>query len=61
MLLDGKVAGIAAPYPHIYTGGWSNPFLWYAQPAPRAFDIQPITLRPHAVRRTAHRRQAAHA
>jgi len=42
VLLDGKVAGIAAPYPHIYTGGWSNPFLWYAQPAPRAFDIQPI-------------------
>lgn len=42
VLLDGKVAGIAAPYPHIYTGGWSNPFLWYAQPAPRAFDIQPL-------------------
>ncbi|AGL20235.1 peptide-N4-asparagine amidase [Actinoplanes sp. N902-109] len=40
--IDGKVAGIAAPYPHIYTGGWSNPFLWYVLPAPRAFDIQPI-------------------
>ncbi len=40
--IDGRVAGIAAPYPHIYTGGWSNPFLWYVLPAPRAFDIQPI-------------------
>ena len=42
VLLDGKLAGIAAPYPHIYTGGWSNPLLWYTIPAPRAFDIQPI-------------------
>lgn len=42
VLVDGRVAGIAAPYPHIYTGGWSNPFLWYAIPAPRAFDIAPI-------------------
>ena len=41
--VDGVLAGIAAPYPHIYTGGWSNPFLWYVLPAPRAFDIQPIT------------------
>jgi hypothetical protein len=40
--IDGRVAGIAAPYPHIYTGGWSNPFLWYVLPAPRAFDIQPV-------------------
>jgi hypothetical protein len=40
--VDGVPAGIAAPYPHIYTGGWSNPFLWYVLPAPRAFDIQPI-------------------
>jgi hypothetical protein len=40
--IDGVLAGIAAPYPHIYTGGWSNPFLWYVLPAPRAFDIQPI-------------------
>ncbi len=43
VLLDGRVAGIAAPFPHVYTGGWSNPFLWYVLPAPRAFDIQPIT------------------
>lgn len=42
VLLDGRVAGIAAPYPHIYTGGWSNPTLWYTIPAPRTFDIQPV-------------------
>jgi hypothetical protein len=42
VLVDGRVAGIAAPYPHIYTGGWSNPFLWYVIPAPRAFDIRPL-------------------
>ncbi len=40
--IDGRLAGIAAPYPHIYTGGWSNPFMWYVLPAPRAFDIRPI-------------------
>ncbi|WP_033340018.1 peptide-N4-asparagine amidase [Catenuloplanes japonicus] len=40
--IDGTLAGVAAPYPHVYTGGWSNPFLWYTIPAPRAFDIQPI-------------------
>jgi Peptide N-acetyl-beta-D-glucosaminyl asparaginase amidase A len=43
VLLDGRVAGIAAPFPHVYTGGWSNPFLWYVVPAPRAFDIRPLT------------------
>ncbi len=42
VLIDGVVAGIAAPYPHIYTGGWSNPFLWYAIPAPRTFDMRPL-------------------
>lgn len=42
VLLDGRVAGIAMPYPNIWTGGWSNPFLWYVLPAPRAFDVQPI-------------------
>jgi hypothetical protein len=42
VLLDGRLAGIAAPFPHVYTGGWSNPFLWYVLPAPRAFDIQPL-------------------
>ena len=37
--IDGRVAGVALPYPVIYTGGWSNPFLWYTVPSPRAFDI----------------------
>lgn len=62
VLIDGRVAGIAMPYPHIYTGGWSNPFLWYVMPAPRAFNIEPIRYdltpyiglvndgRPHEVR-----------
>lgn len=40
--VDGRVAGIAMPFPHVYTGGWSNPFLWYVVPAPRAFDVRPI-------------------
>lgn len=40
--VDGTVAGIAMPFPHVYTGGWANPFLWYVLPAPRAFDIRPI-------------------
>lgn len=43
VLVDGDLAGIAMPYPHVYTGGWSNPFLWAVLPAPRAFDIAPIT------------------
>jgi peptide N-acetyl-beta-D-glucosaminyl asparaginase amidase A len=43
VLVDGQVAGIAAPFPHVYTGGWSNPYLWYVLPAPRAFDIRPIS------------------
>ncbi|WP_341502455.1 peptide-N4-asparagine amidase [Gallaecimonas sp. GXIMD4217] len=40
--LDGRLAGMALPYPHIYTGGWANPFLWYVLPAPRAFNIKPL-------------------
>ncbi|GGT94377.1 hypothetical protein GCM10010272_44220 [Streptomyces lateritius] len=40
--VDGRLAGIAAPFPTVWTGGWSNPFLWYVTPGPRAFDIQPI-------------------
>ncbi|HIW64419.1 MAG TPA: peptide-N(4)-(N-acetyl-beta-glucosaminyl)asparagine amidase [Candidatus Stackebrandtia excrementipullorum] len=43
ILVDGQVAGIATPYPAVYAGGWSNPFLWYTLPAPRAFDLRPIT------------------
>ncbi|MFE7837530.1 peptide-N4-asparagine amidase [Streptomyces sp. NPDC057474] len=40
--VDGQPAGIAAPFPTVWTGGWSNPFLWYVVPGPRAFDIQPL-------------------
>ncbi|MET9462726.1 peptide-N4-asparagine amidase [Streptomyces canus] len=40
--VDGWLAGIAAPFPTVWTGGWSNPFLWYVVPGPRAFDIKPI-------------------
>lgn len=40
--VDGQLAGIAAPFPTVWTGGWSNPFLWYVTPAPRAFDVQPL-------------------
>jgi len=40
--VDGQLAGIASPFPHVWTGGWSNPFLWYVTPAPRAFDVKPI-------------------
>ncbi|MER5886498.1 peptide-N4-asparagine amidase [Streptomyces sp. NPDC001941] len=40
--VDGRLAGIASPFPHVWTGGWSNPFLWYVLPAPRAFDVKPV-------------------
>ncbi|AZQ33089.1 peptide-N4-asparagine amidase A [Streptomyces cyaneochromogenes] len=40
--VDGRLAGISAPFPHVWTGGWSNPFLWYVVPGPRAFDVKPI-------------------
>ncbi|UPZ32819.1 peptide-N4-asparagine amidase A [Streptomyces sp. LRE541] len=40
--VDGELAGIAAPFPTVWTGGWSNPFLWYVIPGPRAFDIKPV-------------------
>ncbi|MFI5617096.1 peptide-N4-asparagine amidase [Streptomyces sp. NPDC051567] len=42
VLVDGRLAGIAAPFPTVWTGGWSNPFLWYVTPGPRAFDVQPV-------------------
>lgn len=50
--VDGELAGIAAPFPTVWTGGWSNPFLWYVIPGPRAFDIKPIEydLTPFAAR-----------
>ncbi|MEV0242659.1 peptide-N4-asparagine amidase [Streptomyces sp. NPDC050674] len=41
--VDGRLAGIAAPFPTVWTGGWSNPFLWYVIPGPRAFDVKPVT------------------
>ncbi|MEU0030963.1 peptide-N4-asparagine amidase [Streptomyces sp. NPDC006335] len=40
--VDGRLAGVAAPFPTVWTGGWSNPFLWYVVPGPRAFDVKPI-------------------
>ncbi|WP_344436398.1 peptide-N4-asparagine amidase [Streptomyces luteosporeus] len=40
--VDGRLAGIAAPFPAVWTGGWSNPFLWYVIPGPQAFDIRPL-------------------
>lgn len=48
--VDGQIAGIAAPFPTVWTGGWSNPFLWYVTPGPRAFDVQPLRydLTPYA-------------
>ncbi|MGP3689841.1 peptide-N4-asparagine amidase [Streptomyces sp. IBSNAI002] len=48
--VDGQLAGIAAPFPTVWTGGWSNPFLWYVTPGPRALDVQPVTydLTPYA-------------
>ncbi len=48
--VDGQIAGIASPYPNVWTGGWSNPFLWYVVPAPHAFDVRPIEydLTPYA-------------
>jgi len=40
--IDRQLAGVAAPYPVVYTGGWSIPFLWYTIPSPKAFDIPPL-------------------
>ncbi|WTF05939.1 peptide-N4-asparagine amidase A [Streptomyces sp. NBC_01613] len=40
--VDGKVAGIASPYPNVWTGGWS-PYLWSVIPSPHAFDVRPLT------------------
>ncbi|MER7759722.1 peptide-N4-asparagine amidase [Streptomyces sp. NPDC097619] len=40
--VDGRLAGIAAPFPTVWTGGWSNPFLWYVTPGPRALDVPPV-------------------
>ncbi|WP_031071232.1 peptide-N4-asparagine amidase [Streptomyces sp. NRRL S-118] len=50
--VDGRLAGIATPFPTVWTGGWSNPFLWYVTPGPRAFDVKPVVydLTPFAAR-----------
>ncbi|WP_405917783.1 peptide-N4-asparagine amidase [Streptomyces sp. NBC_00728] len=40
--VDGQLAGIAEPFPTVWTGGWSSPFLWYVIPGPRAFDVRPV-------------------
>ncbi|GHB58158.1 hypothetical protein GCM10010347_30440 [Streptomyces cirratus] len=50
VLVDDRLAGLAAPFPTVWTGGWSNPFLWYVTPGPRAFDVQPLRydLTPYA-------------
>lgn len=42
--LDGELAGLAAPYPHVCASGWANPYLWYTLPAPRSFDLRPLTV-----------------
>ncbi len=59
VLLDGQVAGIAVPFPHVYTGGWSNPFLVRAAGA-AGVQRRAAELRPDAVPGAAHRRCTAH-
>ncbi len=39
VLIDGDLAGTALPYAVVYTGGWSNPYMWMPTPSPYAFDI----------------------
>lgn len=39
VLIDGDLAGTALPYAVVYTGGWSNPYMWMPNPSPWAFDI----------------------
>jgi hypothetical protein len=38
--VDGHFAGVATPFPYIYTGG-INPYLWEPIPAVDTFNIQP--------------------
>ena len=42
VIIDGQLAGIAMPFAYVYTGGWSNPILWYNIPSPGAFNILPL-------------------
>lgn len=46
--IDGQTAGVAWPFPYIYTGG-INPFLWRPIPAVNTFNIRPyrIDLSPY--------------
>ena len=46
--IDGRLAGIAWPFPFVFTGG-VNPWLWRAIPAVNAFDMPPqaIDLTPY--------------
>lgn len=39
VLIDGELAGTALPYAVVYTGGWSNPYMWMPTPSPYAFNI----------------------
>lgn len=43
VLVDGRLAGTALPYPYIWTGGWSNPYLWANIPSPGAFAVAPMS------------------
>jgi Peptide N-acetyl-beta-D-glucosaminyl asparaginase amidase A len=47
--IDGQLAGVAWPYPFIFTGG-VNPWLWRPMPAVNAFDMPPqvVDLTPYA-------------
>lgn len=49
VLVDGDLAGIATPFPAIYTGGL-NPLLWRPIPGVEAFDVAPyvVDLTPFA-------------
>ena len=46
--IDGQLAGVAWPYPFIFTGG-VNPWLWRPMPAVNAFDMPPqiVNLTPY--------------
>ena len=46
--IDGRLAGIAWPFPFVFTGG-VNPWLWRPMPAVNAFDMPPqaIDLTPY--------------
>lgn len=44
--VDERVAGIAASYTRVYTGGRSPPDYGYVIPAPRIPDISPLRFEP---------------